>query len=181
MISTGVDGPASLTFSPRSLISARTRPLARPAMMLSPTCSVPFCISTVASGPRALSSFASMITPRPRRFGFARSSIVSACSRIISSSSSTPSPVLAETGHIIVSPPQSSQTMPYFVKSVLTRSGSASGLSILLIATIIGTFAAFAWLMASMVCGMTESSAATTRIAMSVACAPRARIAVKAS
>ena len=62
-----------------------------------------------------------------------------------------------------------------------TRSGLASGLSILLIATIIGTFAALAWLIASIVCGMTPSSAATTRITISVTLAPRARIAVNAA
>ena len=44
-----------------------------------------------------------------------------------------------------------------------------------------GTPADRAWLMASMVCGMMPSSAATTRTAMSVTCAPRARIAVNAS
>jgi hypothetical protein len=51
----------------------------------------------------------------------------------------------------------------------------------LLIATIIGTFAALAWLIASTVCGMTPSSAATTRTTISVTDAPRARIAVKAA
>jgi hypothetical protein len=44
-------------------------------------------------------------------------------------------------------------------------------LSILLIATTSGT-AALAWAMASLVCGITPSSAATTRITMSVALAP---------
>ena len=62
-----------------------------------------------------------------------------------------------------------------------TRSGLASGLSILLMAMIIGTFAALAWLIASIVCGMTPSSAATTRITISVTLAPRARIAVNAA
>ena len=57
----------------------------------------------------------------------------------------------------------------------------ASGLSILFIATTIGTPAARAWAIASLVCGMTPSSAATTRMTMSVALAPRARIAVKAA
>ncbi len=90
MISTGMEGPASFTFSPRSLISARTRPLAMPAMMLSPTCRVPFWRSTVARGPLALSSLASMMTPRPRRFGLALSSMTSACRRTISRRSSTP-------------------------------------------------------------------------------------------
>ena len=41
--------------------------------------------------------------------------------------------------------------------------------------------AAFAWLIASIVWGMIPSSAATTRIAMSVAIAPLARIDVKAA
>ena len=45
----------------------------------------------------------------------------------------------------------------------------------------IGTFAALAWLIASSVWGMTPSSAATTTTAMSVTCAPRARMAVNAS
>ncbi len=55
------------------------------------------------------------------------------------------------------------------------------GKSILFSATTIGTPAARAWLMASSVCGITPSSAATTSTAMSVTLAPRARIAVKAS
>jgi hypothetical protein len=42
------------------------------------------------------------------------------------------------------------------------------GLSILLIATIIGTLAALACLIASIVCGITPSSAATTSTTMSV-------------
>ncbi|MCY1556001.1 hypothetical protein D9M68_927080 [compost metagenome] len=62
-----------------------------------------------------------------------------------------------------------------------TRVGLASGLSILLMATMIGTPAALACLMDSIVCGITPSSAATTSTAMSVAWAPRARMAVNAS
>ena len=50
----------------------------------------------------------------------------------------------------------------------------------MLIATIIGTPAFLAWLMASIVWGMTWSSAATTRTTMSVTWAPRARMAVNA-
>lgn len=53
-------------------------------------------------------------------------------------------------------------------------------MSTLLIATIIGTPAALAWLIASMVWGITLSSAATTRTTMSVT-QPRARIEVKAA
>ena len=60
-------------------------------------------------------------------------------------------------------------------------SGSAFSRSILVTATTIGTSAALAWLIASIVWGITPSSAATTRIAMSVASAPRARMAVNAS
>ena len=55
------------------------------------------------------------------------------------------------------------------------------GKSILFSATTIGTPAARAWLMASSVCGMTPSSAATTSTAISVTFAPRARISVNAS
>ena len=60
-------------------------------------------------------------------------------------------------------------------------SGLALGLSILLMAKTIGTPAAWAWLIASMVWGITLSSAATMMIATSVIFAPRARMAVKAS
>ena len=56
----------------------------------------------------------------------------------------------------------------------------AAGRSILLMATMIGTPAFLAWLIASTVWGMTWSSAATTSTTMSVTCAPRARMAVKA-
>ena len=45
----------------------------------------------------------------------------------------------------------------------------------------IGTPAALAWSIASLVWGMTPSSAATTSTTMSVTLAPRARIAVKAA
>ena len=49
-----------------------------------------------------------------------------------------------------------------------TLAGLAPSLSTLLTATTIGTSAAWAWLSASIVCGITPSSAATTRTAMSV-------------
>ena len=89
--------------------------------------------------------------------------------------------VLAETSTNIVSPPHSSGCRPRLVISVRTRSGCAPSLSILLTATRIGTSAAFAWSIASRVCGFTPSSAATTITAMSVTWAPRARMAVNAS
>ena len=56
-----------------------------------------------------------------------------------------------------------------------------AGLSILLMANIMGTPAAWAWLMASTVWGMMASSAAMMMITRSVILAPRARMAVKAS
>ncbi len=92
-----------------------------------------------------------------------------------------PSLVFAETGTMMVSPPHSSGARPWFPSACFTCSGFPSRLSILLIATMIGTSAARAWLMASTVCGMTPSSAATTSTTMSVTLAPRARMAVKAS
>ena len=78
-------------------------------------------------------------------------------------------------------PPQSSGINSCSANSCFTRSIFALGLSILLIATMISTPAAFAWLIASTVCGITPSSAATTKIAISVEFAPRIRIAVNAS
>ena len=128
-----------------------------------------------------LSSSASITRPLARRFGLAFNSFTSAVRRIISSSSGIPSLVCADTGTNTVFPPQSSGISSYSASSCFTRSTFADGLSILLMATMISTPAAFAWLIASTVCGITPSSAATTRIAISVDCAPRIRIAVNAS
>ena len=122
-----------------------------------------------------------MMTPLAARLELALSSRISDWSAVISRSWSIPVPILAEVGTKIVWPPHSSGTRFRLDSSRFTRSGSASGRSILLTATMIGTFAARAWLIASCVCGITPSSAATTRMTMSVAWAPRARIAVKAS
>jgi hypothetical protein len=68
-----------------------------------------------------------------------------------------------------------------FASSSFIFSGLAVGLSILLMANTMGTPAACAWFIASIVCGITPSSAAITIIATSVICAPLARMAVKAS
>ena len=92
-----------------------------------------------------------------------------------------PMPVRAETGMQATSPPQSSVMMPYLVRPSITRSGLAVGLSILFMATMSLTLAALAWLMDSTVWGMMPSSAATTRTAISVMLAPRARMEVNAS
>ena len=90
-------------------------------------------------------------------------------------------PVLAETGTQMVSPPHSSGTSSYSVSCCLMRSGLASGLSILLMATMMETPASLAWLMASTVWGIMPSSAATTSTAISVTWAPRALMEVKAA
>ena len=87
----------------------------------------------------------------------------------------------ADTSENCVVPPHSSGCSPSVASSLLTRSVFASGRSILLIATTIGTSAARACEIDSFVCGMTPSSAATTRTARSVTLAPRARMAVNAS
>jgi len=58
--------------------------------------------------------------------------------------------------------------------------GRGGGEGTLFMATMMGTLAARAWLMASRVCGRTPSSAATTMMAMSVTLAPRALMAVNA-
>ena len=152
-----------------------------PTSTMSPWRRVPSWTSTVATGPRPLSRRDSTTTPRPGADGVAFSSSTSACSRTASSSSSTPVPSFAETGTKGASPPHSSGITSRAARPFLMLSGLASGLSILFTATTIGTPAAFACCTASWVCGMTPSSAATTRITMSVAWAPRARIAVNAA
>lgn len=133
-----------------------------------PCLRVPFCTSTVHTGPRPRSSLASITVPRASRLGLALSSKSSACSWIASMSFSRPIFLVALTGTASTSPPKSSTTTSCAKSSCLTRSGLASGLSILLIATTIGTFAALAWRMASIVCGITPSSAATTSTTISV-------------
>ena len=179
--STGMEGPASLTFLPWSFIRARTRPENWPHTKLSPWCRVPSWMSTVATGPRPLSSLASTIRPWAGLLGLALRSMISDCRATSSSRSSRPWRVLAETLATMVSPPQSSGCRPISDSSRSTRSGSAPGLSILLTATMMGTPAAREWFTASRVCSMTPSSAATTRMTRSVTWAPRARMAVKAS
>ena len=180
-ISTGIDGPASLIGLPFSSSMARTRPYEEPARITSPRFSVPDCTRIVATGPLPLSRRPSTTRPRAGASIGAFSSSTSACSSTCSSSASIPAPVLADTGTNGDSPPYSSGTTCSATSSCVTRSTLPPGLSILLIATTSGTPAAFAWAIASFVCGITPSSAATTRMTMSVAFAPRARIAVKAS
>ena len=167
-ISTGVAGSAFLIASPLKLVITLILPDVVPATTLCPALRVPLVTRSVAIGPLLLSSLASITVPIASLSGFARSSRTSACNRIISKRSVIPSPFLADTGTLITSPPQSSTSTPWSARSFLTLSTFAPGLSILLMATIIGTFAAFAWLIDSIVCGLTLSSAATTSTAMSV-------------
>ena len=89
--------------------------------------------------------------------------------------------MVAETSIDWTSPPSASTWISSRSSSFCTRLASAPGLSILLMATMIGTPAALAWAIASLVCGMTPSSPATTSTTMSVTLAPRARMAVNAS
>ncbi len=96
-----------------------------------------------------------------------------------------PWPVKVEVFTTGVSPPYSSGMRPSLESSpkiLLIFAGvSAPGRSILFSATTTGTSAALAWAMASRVCGITPSSAATTSTTMSVTFAPRALMAVNAS
>ena len=123
-----------------------------------------------------------MTVPEASGLGFAfGSASASATSSTVSSSVSMPLPSSAETLTNSCDPPQSEGMTSRWESSWRTRSGLASALSILLTATMNGTSAARAWSIASIVCGMTPSSAATTMTATSVIFAPRARMAVKAS
>ena len=146
-----------------------------------PTFKVPFWIKTVATGPKPLSSFESITIPLQSISSLALRSKTSASSKIASINSSIPTPVIADVLTDCTLPPHSSTKTFFSDNSLFTISGFAPCLSILLIATTIGTSAAFAWLIASIVCGITLSSAATTRITISVDWAPLALIAVKAS
>mmetsp|Transcript_13700 Transcript_13700/g.23504 ORF Transcript_13700/g.23504 Transcript_13700/m.23504 type:complete len:349 (-) Transcript_13700:1421-2467(-) len=179
--STADEGPASWTLLRPSPNIARTLPYTVPQTTVLPTRSVPFWTSSDATEPISLSTRPSMQVPFAALDGLAKRSSTSETREIISSRVSMPSPLMALIGTMTVEPPQSSGMRPCSVSSCLTLSGLAPSLSILLMATTMGTRAAWACLMASIVCGLTPSSAATTRTAMSVTFAPRERMAVKAS
>ena len=147
----------------RSFSSARTLPNVSPTTMMSPTWSVPVWTSARRDGAATLVQLRldDRADRRAVRVGLELlevgdeedhlEQLVEAIAR------SWRRPATSGT-----SPPYSSMTTPASVSSVLTRSGLASGLSILLSAMTIGTLAALAWLIASSVWGMTPSSAATT-------------------
>ena len=135
--------------------------------------------ATVPS-PRVIS--ASITAPRARFFGLPFNSSSSASRRSNSINSVTPSLVLAEIFFTMVLPPHCSSTNSYLVSSCRMRSGLSVGLINLIYGYHDRHFGGpGAWSMASMVCGITPSSAATTRITISVTLAPRARICVNAS
>ena len=176
-----MEGEAARTGMPFSSNIALSLPQADPATTASPMRSVPFCTSRVAITPRDLSTVASSTVPIPGLLGLAR---ISACSEIsVRASSRSARPVLrcADTGMTMVLPPHSSGVRPASLSCCFTSSGLALARSILLSATMMGTCAFFACAIASRVWGITPSSAATTSTTISVVCAPRARMAVKAA
>ena len=124
-----------------------------------------------------------MTVPEASGFGLAfGSASASATSRTVSSSVSMPVPSTAETLHELVrAAPVGGDDLALRQLLLARGRGWRPALSTLLTATMNGTSAARAWSMASIVCGMTPSSAATTMTATSVIFAPRARMAVKAS
>ena len=180
--STGVDGPADFTGRPRSSISARTRADHRAGDEV--VADVQRAVLHQHGRHRTAAAIELRFEHRARRAALRVGLELEDVGRRAESSraadrgSASSSP---DTGTMTVVPPQSSGTRFSSASSRLTLSGLAPGLSILLIATTIGTLAAFAWSIASRVCGMTPSSAATTSTTTSVTLAPRARISVNAS
>jgi hypothetical protein len=178
--STGIDGPASLTCSPLSLTSARTRPHSAPATTMSPASACRAAPARWRPGRDPIElgfddgafGRAVRIGLQVEHFGLQQDGFEQ----------------LVEAGAFL-SPTLRRRAFAahrFDEHFVLQQLGADAlrigvGLSILLIATMIGTPAALACLMDSIVCGITPSSAATTRMAMSVACAPRARMAVNAA
>ena len=98
-----------------------------------------------------MSSLASITVPLDCLLGFALSSCISATNNTISSNPSMLILFLAEISTNTVFPPHSSGTNSYFINSSFTFCGFAPSTSILLIATIIGIPADFAWFIASTV------------------------------
>mmetsp|Transcript_21830 Transcript_21830/g.53925 ORF Transcript_21830/g.53925 Transcript_21830/m.53925 type:complete len:211 (+) Transcript_21830:1252-1884(+) len=134
------------------------------------------------SGPRRRSRTDSTQTASAWAAGSARRSRSSAWRRTASMSAGTLWPVLAEISTHWTSPPRGSTRRSRVSRSWRCTAGmSTPGMSVLVIATMIADLAASAWFAASMVCGMTPSSAATTKTTISVAVAPHSRIAVNAS
>mmetsp|Transcript_32119 Transcript_32119/g.100851 ORF Transcript_32119/g.100851 Transcript_32119/m.100851 type:complete len:301 (+) Transcript_32119:654-1556(+) len=107
---TGTAGPASDSCAPSSSSSSRTLPQPCPATTWSPCRRAPRCTSTVLRIPRPLPITDSRTVPSAGPSGAARSSSISACSAMLSRSSSSPTRLVAETGTSGTSPPYSSST-----------------------------------------------------------------------
>ena len=180
-ISTGVAGSACSIFFPWSLIIALTFPHFKPLTKKSPFFKVPAVTITFAIGPLPISILDSKTIPLASVSKSVFKSKSSACKITLSTNLSKFCFVLVEISTIKVSPDRSSAINSYSNNWFFIFCGSASGKSHLFIATTIGTFAAFACLMDSIVWGFTPSSAATTRITKSVSFDPLALISVKAA
>ena len=178
---TGIDETASVRFCPLSFSIALTFPYSLPATAISPTFNFPFVTIILQRGPLPLSTFASITVASAKVSLFVFNSESSACKTIASSNLSILLPVSADTSTDWISPDKSSTIKSSDRSSSFIFFGFDSGLSHLLIATIIGTLADFACEMASLVCGITPSSAATIKTTISVTLAPLARISVKAA
>ena len=165
---TGTAGPASATCLPVASNSARTRPNSWPAMIGSPARSVPRLTSTVATGPRPFSMLDSSTTPTARPVCGALRSSTSACSSI---GLEQLVDALARARRDV---DEHHVAAPFLGDHVLLAEivAHAVGIRVVLVDLVDRDddrhFAARACWIASIVCGMTPSSAATTRITMSV-------------
>ena len=128
-----------------------------------------------------LSILDSITTPEAKPVADALRSNISDCNNILSLSLFKFSFFVADTSTNKVSPLRSSAINSYCIKSFLILLIFLSGKSHLLMATIIGTFAALECWIASTVCGLIPSSAATTSTTMSVIFDPLALISVNAA
>ena len=161
MISTGVEGPPALRGSPRKSRMARTLPLASPATMASPTRMVPRLMRMVATTPRPGSTLDSMTNPLAGASGLALRSATSATRRSMSRKFVEADALLgAGLDEDVVSAPLLGHDA--VLGELLLELDVGVRLVDLVDATTMGTPAALAWSMASTVCGMTPSSAATT-------------------
>ena len=150
-ISTGIDGGASLTLSPLSLIKALTFPHFNPLTKKSPFLIVPDVTTTVATAPLPISILDSKTIPVALDSKSVFKSKISACRTIDSTNLSKFFLFFAEISTIKVSPDKSSAISSYSKSWFFIFCGSASGKSHLLIATTIGTFAALACFIDSIV------------------------------
>ena len=136
--------------------------------MISQILSVHVMTMIVETTPCLGSVCASTTTPTADLLGLYFKSSISAWRRTASRSSGIHCPVLDEIPIIGTSPHRSSGVSPCLARSCLICSIFFPGLSILVMATIIGTPDSLACQIDSIVCGITLSSAATTMIAIFV-------------